>query len=50
MKSLKYELLGFFALSFLLILLLALPGGEDVRDQLRSPAEVILSFPTLSPR
>jgi hypothetical protein len=42
-KSIKYELLGFGALSFLLFLLLALPGGEEVRKKLRSPVELITS-------
>lgn len=50
MKSLKIELLGFCALLFLLAILLAMPGGQDVRNQIRTPAELIMSNPALTPR
>ncbi len=43
MKTIKYELLGFSALLFLLFVFLALPGGEDVRKKIRSPAELFIS-------
>lgn len=42
-KSIKYELMGFCALSFLLFLLLSLPGGQEVRQKMRSPAELFTS-------
>lgn len=42
-KSVKYELMGFLALLFLLFLFLSLPGGQDVRSKIRSPAELIMS-------
>lgn len=49
-KSIKYELMGFCALIFLLVLLLALPGGQDVRSKIRTPAELLVSNPVVPPR
>jgi hypothetical protein len=42
-KSIKYELLGFSALVFLLFVFLAHPGGHDVRKKIRSPVELLMT-------
>ncbi|MGC9419573.1 MAG: hypothetical protein ACP5EN_11455 [Rhodovulum sp.] len=43
MKSIKYELLGFSGLAGALVLLLALPSGEQERKTIKAVADGVVS-------